>query len=119
MAKVKKTSGRLLIFIMILSMILPNILMGQFSIVSASSAASPLTPTTPQPMRDMTGTEFVAQMGVGWNLGNAFDSQGFDYGSDKQLAGLDETSWGSPIITKSMIDAVAAAGFKTLRIPIT
>ncbi|MCL2816495.1 MAG: glycoside hydrolase family 5 protein, partial [Oscillospiraceae bacterium] len=73
----------------------------------------------PGVMRDITGTEFVNEMGLGWNLGNALDSAGYPYGSERNLLGLDEMSWGSPMITKSMIDAVAEAGFKTLRIPIT
>ncbi|MCL2285793.1 MAG: cellulase family glycosylhydrolase [Firmicutes bacterium] len=65
------------------------------------------------------GFDFVAEMGVGWNLGNALDSGGFAYGSDRNLAGLCETSWGSPIITRSMIDYVVDAGFGNVRIPIT
>ncbi len=51
---------------------------------------------------------FVAQMGVGWNLGNTFDAKG-----------PDETAWRNPFTTKEMIDMVADKGFKTLRIPIT
>jgi len=52
--------------------------------------------------------QFVANMGVGWNLGNGLDSKGDD-----------ETAWGNPIITKALIDAVSAKGFKTLRVPVT
>jgi endoglucanase len=46
-------------------------------------------------------------MGVGWNLGNTLDAFG------------GETNWGNPKTTKSMIDAVKSAGFKTLRMPVT
>ena len=77
------------------------------------------TPVLPGEMRDITGIQFVGEMGLGWNLGNALDSAGYPYGSERNLLGLDEMSWGSPIITESMIGAVANAGFKTLRIPIT
>ena len=47
-------------------------------------------------------------MGVGWNLGNSFDTRS-----------RDKTFWGNPLPTKEMIDAVRQMGFKTLRIPVT
>lgn len=49
----------------------------------------------------------VKDMGVGWNLGNTFD------------ATPNETSWGNPPTTQAMIQAVKAAGFKTMRVPVT
>lgn len=52
--------------------------------------------------------QLIANMKVGWNLGNTMDSEG-------KL----ETSWGNPKTTQEMIDAVAAAGFNTIRIPTT
>ncbi|NKI30355.1 glycoside hydrolase family 5 protein [Croceivirga thetidis] len=55
-----------------------------------------------------TASALVAQMGVGWNLGNSFD-----------VENRDKTFWGNPLPTKAMIDLVASAGFKTLRIPVT
>ncbi|MDA3853474.1 MAG: cellulase family glycosylhydrolase, partial [Bacteroidales bacterium] len=51
---------------------------------------------------------FVANMGVGWNLGNTLDTKS-----------ADETAWGNPLATKALIDAVRAKGFKTLRVPVT
>ena len=44
-------------------------------------------------------------MSPGWNLGNSFD------------ATPNETSWGNPTPNQTLIKAVHAAGFKTLRIP--
>ncbi len=55
----------------------------------------------------LAGMEFVADMGVGWNLGNTLDAHD------------SETSWGNPYTTKEMIDIVAAKGFKTMRVPVT
>jgi endoglucanase len=46
-------------------------------------------------------------MAPGWNLGNTFD------------ADPNETSWGNPETTQAMIQAVHAAGFNTMRIPVT
>ena len=52
--------------------------------------------------------QFVANMGVGWNLGNTLDTRD-----------ADETTWGNPLTTKSLIDVVRNKGFKTLRVPVT
>ena len=52
--------------------------------------------------------EFVANMGVGWNLGNTLDSKGND-----------ETAWGNPKATQELINAISEKGFKTLRVPVT
>ncbi|WP_075590947.1 cellulase family glycosylhydrolase [Labilibacter marinus] len=54
------------------------------------------------------GMKFVADMGVGWNLGNTLDTKN-----------ADKTYWGNPEASKALIDAVKAKGFKTLRVPIT
>ncbi len=59
--------------------------------------------------------EVVEQMGPGWNLGNTFDATG---GNDRDIFSQ-EQSWGNPMVTETLINAVAASGFKTIRIPIT
>lgn len=48
----------------------------------------------------------------GWNLGNALDSV-----SEEGETG--ETLWGNPEINKRLFKEVAAAGFKTVRIPVS
>lgn len=58
-------------------------------------------------MRDISASELVAEMTTGWNLGNTLDATG------------GETAWGNPVTTPEMIDAVAQAGFNTIRIPTT
>lgn len=58
--------------------------------------------------RDISSFDLVAEMGVGWNLGNSFD-----------VRSRDKTIWGNPNPSKPIIDAVKAKGFGTLRIPIT
>lgn len=58
-------------------------------------------------MRDISAAELVAEMTTGWNLGNTLDATG------------GETAWGNPVTTPEMIDAVAQAGFNTIRIPTT
>jgi endoglucanase len=49
----------------------------------------------------------VEAMRPGWNLGNSFDAIG------------DETSWGNPVVTKQLIQAIKAQGYRSIRIPIT
>ena len=67
-------------------------------------------------MRDMTSQEVVSDMGLGWNLGNTFDS----YYSGQTLSPSSvETAWGNPTVTKELIQSVKAEGFKTIRIPVT
>lgn len=67
-------------------------------------------------MRDMTSQEIVSDMGLGWNLGNSFDSY---YSGQSISASAVETAWGNPTITKELIQAIKAEGFKTIRIPVT
>lgn len=68
-------------------------------------------------IRDITGFELMADMKIGWNLGNTLDSHA-DYGVSLGVSQA-ETYWGNPVTTKNMIDAVKAAGFNTVRIPTT
>lgn len=61
------------------------------------------------------------QMGAGWNLGNTLDSFDLRRGSylpDHQSLTL-ENAWFNPTTTQAMLDTVAAAGFHTIRIPVT
>lgn len=67
-------------------------------------------------MRDMTSQEVVSDMGLGWNLGNTFDSY---YSGQTISPSAVETAWGNPTVTKELIQSVKAEGFKTIRIPVT
>jgi len=55
--------------------------------------------------------EYAHSLGLGWNLGNQFDS--FNDGISA------ETAWGNPPVTSALFDSVAAAGFRHVRIPVT
>lgn len=64
--------------------------------------------------------EVASEMGIGWNLGNTFDSHGDWIVEETEGSVKDfETAWKNPVTTKAMIDKVKEAGFKTVRIPIT
>ncbi len=70
-------------------------------------------------MRDMTTMEIVTDMGIGINLGNTFESCGdwIDQWGDGTPNAY-ETAWGSPTVTKELIEGYADAGFGVLRIPV-
>lgn len=72
----------------------------------------------------VSSVEMAKNMIIGWNLGNTLDADG-DW-TDKNgvfhsdLKGVEtETGWGMPLTTEAMITAVKAAGFKTIRIPVS
>ena len=76
-----------------------------------SSATENTQKHTNDPMTVTTAKDLVAQMKVGWNLGNTMDATG---------SGLDaETSWGNVETTKLMIDQVKDAGFNVFRLPVS
>lgn len=76
-------------------------------------------------MRDMTTMEIVKDMGIGINLGNTMEACG-DWIADVDAQWGDgiltvqdyETSWGSPVITKAMIQGMADEGFGVVRVPV-
>ena len=67
-------------------------------------------------MYDLTTQEFIDQMGVGINLGNTFESCGAWINSDSVTNY--ETGWGSPVITKELIEGYKNEGFGVLRVPV-
>lgn len=64
-----------------------------------------------QPIGDTEASEMAETLGLGWNLGNTFDA----YSKGKAA----ETAWGNPETSKELINAVKAAGFDTIRIPVS
>lgn len=65
---------------------------------------------------DTTAIEFVEKMKVGWVLGNTFDAYTDENLEDEMSY---ESYWCKIDTTKEMIDAVKAAGFETLRVPVS
>ena len=62
-----------------------------------------------------TAAQIVADMRIGWNLGNSLDSAGSWINGDLEH----ETAWGNVKTTKKLITAVKKAGFNTIRIPVS
>ena len=70
-------------------------------------------------MRDIPTMELVRDMGMGINLGNTYESCGdwiaqWGDGTPESY----ETAWGSPVITRDMIQGYADEGFGVLRVPV-
>ena len=62
-------------------------------------------------IRDISSTELVKEMSIGWILGNTLDATG---------TGLDsENAWGNPTTTKDMVDLLKDSGFNVFRVPTT
>lgn len=76
-------------------------------------------PEQPDAMRDITTMELVRDMGIGINLGNTMESAGdwIAQYSDGSVQAY-ETAWGSPVVTKDMIQGMADEGFGVVRIPV-
>ena len=62
-------------------------------------------------IEDISATDLTYDMQVGWNLGNSLDAYSNKEGN--------ETAWGNPEVNLDLIKAVADAGFKCVRIPVT
>lgn len=60
--------------------------------------------------------EAIDNINVGWNLGNTFDCVG-DWISGGPSTY--ETAWGNPAANKQIIEGVKAAGFNTIRLPVS
>lgn len=65
-----------------------------------------------------TSYEAVANMGVGWNLGNTLESvwAGDTDGRDWRRW---ETGWGQPVTTEALIGMMRDAGFGAIRVPVS
>ena len=90
--------------------------------IPVEQAAGIETPSIPLPekylVRDnLTTQQLVYEMGLGINLGNTLDAVG-DWINPSNISNY-ETAWGSPIITKEMIEGYARAGYTSIRFPVS
>lgn len=90
--------------------------------IPVEQAATPETPPTPEASKyvvrdNFTTHQLVDEMGLGINLGNTLDAVG-DWINPSSILNY-EQAWGSPIITKEIIEGYAKAGYSSLRIPVS
>lgn len=68
--------------------------------------------------KDLTAMEVTRLMGNGINLGNTMEACDNSRGRYALSVLNYETHWGQPVTTQAMLDAMKAAGFDTLRLPV-
>jgi endoglucanase len=78
---------------------------------AAASVCGSADQASADTLAQLDASQIVADMGAGWNLGNQLEANTNGYPS--------ETAWGQPAVTQALIDKVRAAGFKTIRIPVS
>ena len=85
---------------------------------SSTAESVPETPDSSE-VNSMTALEVIRAMGNGIDLGNTLET----YNHAAYLAGSDpgyfESGWGQPRTTQEMIQGMKAAGFDTIRIPVS
>ncbi|MRW91856.1 cellulase family glycosylhydrolase [Duganella sp. FT80W] len=79
----------------------------KFTTSSGGSSSGSATAVRVGAMRSLTSVQLSALMSPGWNLGNSLEAIG------------GETAWGNPPANQALFTAVKAAGFKTVRIPVS
>jgi endoglucanase len=80
----------------------------------------------PRSFANLTANQLIADIGVGWNLGNAFDyhenGRSIGYAMSTDVADL-EVRWlgrtSANRTSRQLIEAIKNAGFNTIRIPVT
>jgi len=72
--------------------------------------------TVPQPFNNITAVDFVADIKLGWNLGNTLDANG---GSPSSSVSSLETLWVKHLTNNENIRTIKRAGFNTIRIPVS
>lgn len=60
--------------------------------------------------------KFVKSMKIGWNLGNTLDASSDQNKADEMAY---ESGWCGIVTTKEMVDEIKAAGFQTMRVPVS
>lgn len=70
----------------------------------------------PVKIPDNDALNFVRDVEIGWNLGNTFDASDCDWLSNEMDY---ESAWCGTKTTKELISELKAAGFKSIRIPVS
>lgn len=69
-------------------------------------------------MQALTAKELVAELKLGWSLGNTLDSTSSTLLKASKATAW-ETAWGNPVTTEELIQAVIDEGFNLIRIPVS
>lgn len=86
--------------------------------VSQAAKEKPVEPPTP-PSGDNEAWALAKTLGLGWNMGNHFDAYYNGTWAGDLYNYPSETAWGSEPATPATFKGVKAAGFTSVRIPVT
>ncbi len=89
---------------------------GALTLACGATAASAQPAPEVNQGSGLTTANAVANMSPGWNLGNTLEAIG---SGQKPFASSQETAWGNPAATQAVFDGYKAAGFKSVRIPVS
>lgn len=91
------------------------IMVGLISALPENVKAAPAPDTVPD-----NAWDFMPHLNVGWNLGNSLENQTLSEGfiPSERFPEL-ETRLRNPVTTEELIEAVADAGFSSIRIPVS
>jgi len=81
--------------------------------VTVTQEGQPLTIPADNTGMSSNAVALAAKMKVGWNLGNTLEATSVNNG----VYSANETLWGNPKTTKTLIDGIKAAGFNAIRLP--
>ena len=74
-----------------------------------------------EPTIGLSAEELVANIRIGWNLGNTLDTRNdedLSYNANTPVSDF-EKLWGNPVTTNAMITSIRNAGFNGIRIPVS
>jgi len=74
------------------------------------------TPDTPAGATPLSAAAVLTAMSPGINLGNTLEAVN---GTGQPFTTSQETYWGNPVVNQAIFDAYKAAGFKSVRIPVS
>ena len=105
--------------------IFASLIMAATVIAGKDTGSDPVDDYTATGMREISTTDLVHEMGIGINLGNTMEACG-DWIADVDRQWGDgvletedyETAWGSPVVTRQMIQGMADEGFGVVRVPV-
>lgn len=102
------------------SIFLAIIIITVFSLIGCGTANGEVIKADNGAVRDdISSIQLTQLMGQGISLGNTMESYAHEaLGVAADIASY-ETFWGEPVTTQEMIDGMKAAGFDTLRIPVS
>lgn len=68
---------------------------------------------------NVSSADLADVLSPGWNLGNTMEANAQKKTDGVMATYPDETAWSNPKVTKEIFEAVKAAGFKSVRIPVS